>query len=300
MRAKKNRRISIWARQHHLCHFRRLTEFPHMGPSSQQHYLEEKACAWGPIAMGSIPLLPLTAIWLIKTRYWNWARPCGAPGYRSLSVPLFLCVGNRFQPPWPSLSSKGQIWTVANEGRQGMGEDAETREETTWGQIKGVQTLHTPWSLSAALPLNHCYKTPHQILPGWDTQFLRHESSLSPFTGQSNKAILFLLHPKLCLRDSIQHQCTETEFLASVSRALRHRFFFYKMGVIIPTLEGSVLMNWIRKCVPVTLNGQEILESFHCIFWGCRSLIIDNSINSLISCLSGKLYSHNDLEKDVR
>ena len=45
---------------------------------------------------------------------------------------------------------------------------------TIWDQIKGVQTLHTPWSFSATLPLKHCYKTPHQIPPGWDSQFLCH------------------------------------------------------------------------------------------------------------------------------
>lgn len=34
-----------------------------------------------------------------------------------------------------------------------------------------MQALHTPLSLSAALPLNHFYKTPHQILPGLDLVF---------------------------------------------------------------------------------------------------------------------------------
>ena len=38
-------------------------------------------------------------------------------------------------------------------------------QETDWGQIKGMQALHTPWSLSATLPLNHCCKTPHQTPP---------------------------------------------------------------------------------------------------------------------------------------
>ena len=40
-------------------------------------------------------------------------------------------------------------------------------QETTWGQTKGMPVLHTPWSLSVTLPLNHCYKTPHQIPPAW-------------------------------------------------------------------------------------------------------------------------------------
>ena len=67
----------------------------------------------------------------------------------------------------------------------------EAHQETTWGQIKGVQALHTPWSLSAAPPLKCCYKTPHQILLGWDTQFWGHEPAVSPFAWESNKAILF-------------------------------------------------------------------------------------------------------------
>ena len=39
--------------------------------------------------------------------------------------PYFLFVGNRLQPPWPSLSSKGEIWTVVNQRKEGT----EIREE---------------------------------------------------------------------------------------------------------------------------------------------------------------------------
>ena len=45
-------------------------------------------------------------------------------------------------------------------------------------------------TLSASLPLNHCHRTPHQILTGLDTQFLRHTPTVPPFAWQSNKAIL--------------------------------------------------------------------------------------------------------------
>ena len=158
-----------------------------------------------------------------------------------------------FQLSWPSLSSKGQVQTVANQGREGMQRQGKSSQETivqpwvrvlvppqgihitislssshiypfanwrtfwllpsfgrtktpnkwkmltTWwstlhsrevslitsrtteahqkttrGQIKGMQALHTPWSLSATPSLNLCYKTPHQIPPGWDTQFWGH------------------------------------------------------------------------------------------------------------------------------
>ena len=47
--------------------------------------------------------------------------------------------------------------------------------------------------------LNHCYKTPHQILLGWDTQFWGHRNLLCPLLP--GKAIQlyysFLFHPKL-------------------------------------------------------------------------------------------------------
>ena len=70
----------------------------------------------------------------------------------------------------------------------------EAHQDITWGQIKGRQALHTPWSLSATPPLNHCYKTPHQIppTPMFGTHnFEGQEVAVSPFAWQSNKAILF-------------------------------------------------------------------------------------------------------------
>ena len=54
---------------------------------------------------------------------------------------------------------------------------SEAHQESTLGQMKGMQALHTPSSLLATLPLNHRYKTPHQIpTPCWDTGL----SSMSP------------------------------------------------------------------------------------------------------------------------
>ena len=46
--------------------------------------------------------------------------PVGLLGQKPFCVPCSLFVGHRLQPPWTSLSSKGQIRTVANQGREGM------------------------------------------------------------------------------------------------------------------------------------------------------------------------------------
>ena len=68
----------------------------------------------------------------------------------------------------------------------------EDQSLTTLGsQVTGVQTRHTARPLEAALPLNHCCKTPHQISLAQDIQFMRQDPALSPFVWQSNKAILF-------------------------------------------------------------------------------------------------------------
>ena len=64
-----------------------------------------------------------------------------------------------------------------------------THKKTPWSQIKRAQALHTPWSLSSIPPLNNCYKTPHQILLAWDTQFLKAWAHCVPL-WQRNKGIL--------------------------------------------------------------------------------------------------------------
>lgn len=57
----------------------------------------------------------------------------------------------------------------------------EAHQEAFWGQIKGVQALHTPQFSSATPPLNLCCKTPHQVPLDWDTEFLRDKSTVSLF-----------------------------------------------------------------------------------------------------------------------
>ena len=46
---------------------------------------------------------------------WEWKPFC---------VPHFLFVGNRLQPPWPSLSSRGQVQRVANRDGRGCRDES--------------------------------------------------------------------------------------------------------------------------------------------------------------------------------
>ena len=62
---------------------------------------------------------------------------------------------------------------------------------------------------------------------GW-AQLLRHYLLWPSSAWQSNKAILFLLYPKLCLCVSIRHQQMEAEFRQQ-EEAKRICFFLYEM-----------------------------------------------------------------------
>ena len=120
--------------------------------------------------------------------------------------------------PWWSLPHSREVTVGSSQNHKGSPGDP-------WGQIKGTEALHTPWSLSAIPPLNHYYKT-HQILPD-GTQLLNlHDPSVSPFAWQTNKAIIFSFTQN-CLQDSVWYQCREAGFLATeslllFSRSLEH------------------------------------------------------------------------------
>ena len=63
-------------------------------------------------------------------------------GIEAFLFPHFLFVGNRLQPPPPSLSPKGQIRTVANQGREGI-------QRQHWGS---QETIVQPWGRVLVLP----------------------------------------------------------------------------------------------------------------------------------------------------
>ena len=61
-------------------------------------------------------LKPSSALW------GSWA-------HEPFCVPNFLFLGSKLQPPWPTLSSKGQGFQGSNSCSSGKRGDAETREE---------------------------------------------------------------------------------------------------------------------------------------------------------------------------
>ena len=66
---------------------------------------------------------------LSRTLWGCWAR-------KRFCVSLFLL--NKEQPPWPFLSSKGQVQTVANQRREGMQRQGRSNSETIvrpWGRV---------------------------------------------------------------------------------------------------------------------------------------------------------------------
>ena len=72
--------------------------------------------------------------------------------------------------------------------------------QNAWNQIKGTQAPYAPWSPFATLPLNHCYKTPHQILLGWHTVFEGMTPLFSPLPGKATKLFLSIWSKTLFLR----------------------------------------------------------------------------------------------------
>ena len=96
----------------------------------------------------------------------------------------------------------------------------DTPQKTTWNQIKGTQAIGTPW-FKATQPLNHCYKTPHQSLLGWDTVFEGTSPLFSPLLGKAIKLFLSIWSKTLSLRFNLT-QYKEVKFSASKLSEMSH------------------------------------------------------------------------------
>ena len=184
----------------------------------------------------------LLRIMLLKLSRTLW----GSLGWKPFWVSHFLFLGKKFRPSCPSLSSKGQIQIVPNQGSEGMQREGRSsqgsilqpwcrllvlpqeihlaiffehsaklkpqqmedellneaffipqimsqlimsritaHQETIWGHIKGMKSLHICLILSTTLPLNYCYKTPHQIFPMLDTIFEDMSPLCPPWPGKA-------------------------------------------------------------------------------------------------------------------
>ena len=72
----------------------------------------------------------LTQVKPSRTLWGPWAQ-------KPSCVSHSLFVGNRLQPPWPSLSSEGQISTAAHQGRESREKQGRRNQESivqTWGR----------------------------------------------------------------------------------------------------------------------------------------------------------------------
>ena len=67
---------------------------------------------------------------------WTQPGPCGSSwAWKPFPVPHFL--EGRFQPPWPSLSSKGRVPTVASQGRKARKRQGAETTVQAWGRALG-------------------------------------------------------------------------------------------------------------------------------------------------------------------
>ena len=72
--------------------------------------------------------------------------PVGSWAHKPFFVSHFLFLENKLQPLWPSLSSKGQVQTVVNQGREGMQRQERSSQEAIvqlWGQGPGPSSRNT-------------------------------------------------------------------------------------------------------------------------------------------------------------
>ena len=119
-----------------------------------------------------ITVVPLSPQRILGTRvyYWNWEEPCGAPGHKS---PFVLQDSSHPDLPWApkcifkQLLIKGGAARKPPEARLRTERLLEIRTGPPEGQLRECRLCTHP-SLTSTSPFNYCYKTPFQILPGWD------------------------------------------------------------------------------------------------------------------------------------
>ena len=127
------------------------------------------------------------------------AEPLGTQAFLSL---VFLSVGNRLQPPWPSLSSKGQIQTLLTKGGAAKKpSEANQRECSPWRHPNCVS--------NPTLELLLWNPSPNP--PIWGFIVFQGRSLLwLPLPGKAIK-LLFSTSPKALSLRFYSHQCIKAK-----------------------------------------------------------------------------------------
>ena len=147
--------------------------------------------------------------------------------------------------------------------------------------MKGVQALHTPWCLLTTPPLNHCYKTPHQSLPGWDTPILRGMSLLCPPLPGKAVKLFFSTSPKTLFPrfDSAPVHRGRDFGISNMG------FFFFRFSQD-PTFTGRIAVGAIghgwNTWLQISSDGGCIVSTF---FRGKGSQVTYQEALQLMNCL---------------
>ena len=134
-------------------------------------------------------------------------------------------------------------------------QESEELPRIIWGQI----TAHT-LILTRKPALEHCYKTPHHILPGWDTQCLRAWTVVSLFALQSNKAVLWY-----STRNSLRF-----------SLALAHKR--HVLGIKTEMLYSFLNFHFLLVDLPFFIRSHICVRSNSCYVYHVPIVLISGSI----------------------
>ena len=134
------------------CSLQHYLQYPGHGSNLNVHQ-DEQIKMWGMYTMEYYSntkkneIAPFAATWMdlemIKMKWVTQVKPSrtlwGPWAQKPSCVSHSLFVGNRFQPPWPSLSSEGQISTAAHQGRESREKQGRRNQESI------VQTRGRSW-----------------------------------------------------------------------------------------------------------------------------------------------------------
>ena len=117
----------------------------------------------------------------------------GSWAHKPFWVPHYLLLGDKLQPPWPSLCSKGQVQAIAHQGREGMQRPGRSHQETivpfggrSWCLLKASRWQYL-WALlqnpnpQETEDVNQAFFIPERRLPDpWTPALKTRQACLYP------------------------------------------------------------------------------------------------------------------------